>query len=134
MRMTMAVVTLAPVLAGMPLSAKAQEVAVPGSSQQYVLDIGAGIQYQPKYPGSNDYILVPFPLVAVQRFFLPGFGQVVDGREPKGTFRVPVVRLQWQARGLGLTRTDRDRNHRLGLGTGGWNWIPLRLAARHRRS
>jgi MipA family protein len=81
MRMTMAVASLAPVFASMPISAKAQEVAVSGGSHQYVLDIGAGIQYQPKYPGSNDYILVPFPLVAVQRFFLPGFGQVVDGEE-----------------------------------------------------
>ena len=44
------------------------------------------MQYQPKYPGSNDYILFPLPIIAVQRFFLPGFGQVVGGEEKLRAF------------------------------------------------
>ena len=86
MRNTMAVVCLAPLLAAVPISAKAQEMALSTSPYQYVLDLGVGVQYQPKYPGSKDYILVPFPLIAVQRFFLPGLGQVADGDEKLRAF------------------------------------------------
>ncbi len=88
MRIRMVIAVLVPVLAAMSISAKAQEAAVSSSPNQYVLDLGVGIQYQPKYPGSDDYILVPFPLVAVQRLFLPGFGQVVDGEEKLRAFSV----------------------------------------------
>ncbi len=86
MRKMTAVLSLAPLLA--PISAMAQEVPVSGSPYQYVVDLGAGVQYQPKYPGAKDYILVPFPLVAVQRLFIPGFGQVVDGEEQLRAFYV----------------------------------------------
>jgi len=79
-------VSLATLLAGVPISTEAQEVSLSNSPRQYVLDIGAGVQYKPKYPGSDDYILVPLPLVAVQRLFIPGFGQVVDGEEELRAF------------------------------------------------
>ena len=45
---------------------------------QYVLDLGAGVLAQPRYPGSDETIFVPYPLIAVSKFFLPGYGQV-DG-------------------------------------------------------
>ena len=76
---------------------------------KYVLDLGVGIQYQPKYPGSDDYILVPFPLIAVQRFFLPGFGQVADGEEKLRAFSVfPSFDFNGKREASELTRTDRD--------------------------
>ena len=85
MRNKMAVVCLAPLLAAVPMSAtlrkwRYQAVRINTCS------IWVGVQYQPKYPGSKDYILVPFPLIAVQRFFLPGFGQVADGEEKLRAF------------------------------------------------
>ena len=79
---------LASLLAIIPTTAQSQEATVSESPYQYVLDLGAGVQYQPKYPGSNDYILFPLPIIAVQRFFLPGFGQVVEGEEKLRAFYV----------------------------------------------
>lgn len=43
---------------------------------QYVLDLGAGIMAQPRYPGSDETIFVPYPLIAVGKFFVPGYGSV----------------------------------------------------------
>ena len=37
-------------------------------------------------PDRTNYILVPLPLVAIQRLFIPGFGQVVDGEEELRAF------------------------------------------------
>ena len=79
-------IALASLLAIIPATAQSQEATVSESPNQYVLDLGAGVQYQPKYPGSNDYILFPLPIIAVQRFFLPGFGQVVEGEEKLRAF------------------------------------------------
>ena len=58
MRVLSAIVFLAPFCVGLPISAKAEEVSVSSSPYQYVVDIGVGVQYKPKYPGSEDYILV----------------------------------------------------------------------------
>ncbi len=46
---------------------------------QYVLDLGVGAMFKPKYPGSDSYSVYPFPLISVGRFYVPGLGQVVDG-------------------------------------------------------
>lgn len=54
------------------LPASAQDAA----NHQYVLDLGAGVQAQPRYPGSDETIYVPYPLIAVSKFFIPGYGQV----------------------------------------------------------
>ncbi|MEI7601348.1 MAG: MipA/OmpV family protein [Aestuariivirga sp.] len=58
-------------------------LASPASAQsadthQYVLDLGAGVLAQSRYPGSDETIFVPYPLIAVSKFFLPGYGQI-DG-------------------------------------------------------
>ena len=45
-------IALASLLAIIPMSAQSQEATVSESPYQYVLDLGAGVQYQPKYPGS----------------------------------------------------------------------------------
>ncbi len=47
-----------------------------GQDHQYVLDLGAGVMAQPRYPGSDETIFVPYPLIAVSKFFLPGYGQI----------------------------------------------------------
>jgi len=46
--------------------------------RQYVLDLGAGVMAQPRYPGSDETIFVPYPLIAVSKFFLPGYGQIEE--------------------------------------------------------
>lgn len=43
---------------------------------QYVLDLGGGVMAQPRYPGSDETIFVPYPLIAVSKFFVPGYGQI----------------------------------------------------------
>ncbi|MFN4141626.1 MipA/OmpV family protein [Aestuariivirga sp.] len=49
--------------------------------EQYVLDLGVGVMAKPRYPGSDEVIAVPFPIISVGRFFVPGIGQVIDGDE-----------------------------------------------------
>jgi outer membrane scaffolding protein for murein synthesis (MipA/OmpV family) len=61
------------VVAAAPVAATADLV---DSGWQYLLDLGAGLKFKPKYPGANDYILVPYPIVSVSRLYLPGLGQV----------------------------------------------------------
>lgn len=48
------------------------------SEAQYVLDLGAGVMAQSRYPGSDETIIVPYPLISVSKFFIPGLGQVID--------------------------------------------------------
>lgn len=47
--------------------------------RQYVIDLGAGVMAQPRYPGSDETIFVPYPLFAVGKFFVPGVGDVAEG-------------------------------------------------------
>jgi len=47
--------------------------------KQFVLELGGGLIAKPKYPGASDYIISPFPIVSIGRFYLPGVGQVADG-------------------------------------------------------
>ena len=58
------------------------------STKQYVIDLGAGLMYQPKYRGADEMIAVPFPLISVGRFFIPGVGDVIDGDAPLRKFSV----------------------------------------------
>ncbi len=46
-----------------------------GGGPQYLMDVGIGALAEPKYPGADTYIVVPYPLFAVGRFFIPGIGQ-----------------------------------------------------------
>jgi len=48
---------------------------------QYSVHLGVGGLYQSKYPGADSYILSPYPIVVVDRLYVPGVGQVVDGNE-----------------------------------------------------
>jgi len=46
--------------------------------KQFVVSVGLGGLWQPRYPGADDYLLSPFPIITFDRLFVPGFGQVVD--------------------------------------------------------
>lgn len=43
-----------------------------------VIDLGVGGMVQPKFASSDDYIILPYPLVAVSYLRLPIFGEVVS--------------------------------------------------------
>lgn len=49
--------------------------------KQYEVKLGVGLQLSNKYPGADKSILVPYPIIVVDRLYVPGFGQVVDGVE-----------------------------------------------------
>ena len=71
-------------LAGAALPAGAASLP----DEQYVFDLGAGVMLQPRYPGSDEMIAVPFPIIAVSKFFLPGVGDVIDADKPLRRFTV----------------------------------------------
>jgi len=52
-----------------------------GLGHQYSVHLGIGGLYQPKYPGAGDYLLSPYPIIVFDRLYVPGVGQVVDGKE-----------------------------------------------------
>lgn len=56
---------------------------------QYVLDLGAGVMTKPRYDGSDSYLFSPMPIIAVGRFYIPGLGQVADGKKEMGVFFYP---------------------------------------------
>lgn len=60
-----------------PASAQSKE------DKQYVMDLGAGVMAQPRYPGSDEVIAVPYPLIAVSKFFLPGYGQIESDKDTR---------------------------------------------------
>ena len=63
----------------LPLLATLSPAAAQSVEQhQYVMDLGAGLLTKPRYPGSNEAIVVPYPLIAFSRFYMPGYGQVDD--------------------------------------------------------
>ncbi|GGB38648.1 membrane protein [Roseibium aquae] len=97
-----------------------QTVAEP--QRQYDIDIGLGAVMQPRYAASDSYILTPFPIINVGRFFVPGLGQVADGRKRQGVFFFPSFgfvgeRSASDDRDLTGTR-DVDWALELGLGAG----------------
>lgn len=53
-------------------------MAEEASNHQYVIDLGAGVMAKPRYPGSDEVIAVPFPLIFVGKFFIPGVGEVIS--------------------------------------------------------
>jgi outer membrane protein len=57
------------------------------NKRQYEIDLGAGLIAQPRYPGSDETIYVPYPLFVVGRIFVPGIGQI---EEDGGVRRVSI--------------------------------------------
>jgi outer membrane scaffolding protein for murein synthesis (MipA/OmpV family) len=77
--MTMRKLLLTTAMAG--LTTMTPAMADETTDKQYVLDLGVGVMAQPRYPGSDETIFVPYPLIAVGKFFVPGYGDVGGGNE-----------------------------------------------------
>ena len=56
------------------------------SAVQFEIELGAGAIVKPKYPGADTFLVSPFPIFGVGRFYVPGLGQVVEGEELKRGF------------------------------------------------
>ncbi len=59
------------------------------ANRQFVIDLGIGAIAKPRYEAADSYLVYPFPIISVGRFYLPGLGQVVDGRRKSGVFFYP---------------------------------------------
>ncbi|MTI43274.1 putative outer membrane protein [Roseibium hamelinense] len=77
------------ILSGSAGAAFSQNGTVPLPQRQYVLDVGVGGMVQPRYEAADSYLFVPFPLISVGRFYVPGLGQVADGKKRQGVFFYP---------------------------------------------
>jgi outer membrane scaffolding protein for murein synthesis (MipA/OmpV family) len=54
---------------------------------QYLLNLGGGGVVKPTYPGADTYMLLPYPIIEVGRFYIPGIGQTE--KKVKGIFFYP---------------------------------------------
>ena len=59
--------------------------------RQYLMNLGVGGLVKPKYPGADTYMLVPYPIIDVGRFYVPGVGQTE--RKARGLFFSPSFNL-----------------------------------------
>lgn len=73
-RLTTAYCAAALLIAAMPAHSQAEDT----STDRYVFDLGLGVMAKPRYPGSDEVIAVPFPLIFVGKFFIPGIGEVIE--------------------------------------------------------
>lgn len=64
-------------------AAEPDTVPVPEAveTREIVFDLGIGAQVQPKFPTSDEYEVVPYPLIRLRFLRLPVIGDVVTGRE-----------------------------------------------------
>lgn len=72
------------------LIAVAQPALADDSGAEYVFDAGAGLMAKPRYPGSDEVIAVPFPIISVSKFFVPGIGEVIDADKTNATRRFSI--------------------------------------------
>jgi len=77
------------ILSGAAL-AESGQVSQQDSTKQFVIDLGVGAIAKPRYEAADSYLIYPFPIVTVGRFYLPVFGQVVDGKRRSGPFLYPA--------------------------------------------
>lgn len=92
------------------------------SKRQYEIELGIGAMVAPRFSSSESYLVSPVPILSVGRFYLPGLGQVVDGRRKSGVFFFPSFgfvgeRSSDDARDLTGTK-DVDWALELGFGAG----------------
>lgn len=71
--------TVALCAAALGVAAAPSALAEEASTHQYVFDLGVGVMAKPRYPGSDEVIAVPFPIISVGRFYIPGVGDIIDG-------------------------------------------------------
>ena len=92
---------------------------------QYVFDLGLGVMAKPRYPGSDEVIAVPFPIISVGKFFIPGVGDVIDedaARQPLQ--HLSLLQLQRTARIIRFERARRPGGRRLGPRSGPRRCLP----------
>ncbi|MDN3721032.1 MipA/OmpV family protein [Roseibium salinum] len=92
------------------------------ASRQFVVDLGVGAVLKPRYEAADSYLVYPFPIVSVGRFYLPGLGQVVEGNRRSGVFFYPSFNFIGERKAsdsTDLTGTETiDWAFELGLGGG----------------
>ena len=66
--------------------------AMPLPKGDFVLDLGLAAGVRPRYPGAEDFVVRPRPLVGVERLTLPVVGVVADG-PAEGVFVYPAFRV-----------------------------------------
>ena len=123
-------VALAVSLSALSGAAMAQsgELSAEDATKQFVVDLGVGAIAKPKYEAADSYLVYPFPIISVGRFYLPGLGQVVDGRRKSGVFFYPAFSFIGERKAsdsTDLTGTNKiDWALELGLGGGlrGEHW------------
>jgi len=105
-----------------PVQAEDAYPAVPQPTRQYVIEFGGGAMAQPRYEGADSYLIYPFPIISVANFYVPGLGQVADGRKKRGFFVYPsfnVIGERKASDSVDLTGTNTvDWALELGLGGG----------------
>ncbi|MEP2706616.1 MAG: MipA/OmpV family protein [Roseibium sp.] len=69
--------------------AQSSKVSAEDANKQFVVDLGVGAMVKPRYEAADSYLVYPFPLISIGRFYVPGLGQVVDGRRKSGVFVYP---------------------------------------------
>lgn len=111
-----------------------QAIAAP--VRQYVFNLGVGAIAKPRYEAADSYLIYPFPIISVANFYLPGLGQVADGRKKRGVFVYPAFNFigKRKASDSGdLTGTNTiDWALELGIG-GGWRTENYRVFAELRQ-
>ncbi|MBD8892061.1 MipA/OmpV family protein [Labrenzia suaedae] len=108
-------------LAFLAAAAVTQAASAQETQRQYEVDLGVGVSLAPKYETAESYLLSPFPLISVGRFYVPGLGQVVDGKRKTGVFFYPSFGFIGERKpsdSADLTGT-RKVNWALELGLGG---------------
>ncbi|MEP3045582.1 MAG: MipA/OmpV family protein [Roseibium sp.] len=102
--------------------AQSGDISENDANKQFVVDLGIGAMVKPRYEAADSYLVYPFPLISVGRFYVPGIGQVVDGRRKSGVFVYPsfsFVGKRKASDNSDLTGTDTvDWALELGLGGG----------------
>ncbi len=104
------------------VSAQDLSTGAPERQRQFEIDLGIGAMVKPRFSSSESYLVAPFPIISVGRFYVPGLGQVVDGRRKSGIFFFPSFgfvgeRSSDDAKDLAGTK-DVDWALELGLGGG----------------
>lgn len=77
-RFTTALCSTAIGAAALVIASAPPVLAQEARTDQYVFDLGLGVMAKPRYPGSDEVIAVPFPIISVGKFFIPGVGDVID--------------------------------------------------------
>ncbi len=102
--------------------AESGQISEQDATKQFVIDLGVGAIGKPRYEAADSYLIYPFPLISVGRFYLPGLGQVVDGRRRSGVFFYPSFNFIGERKAsdsTDLTGTDTvDWAVEVGLGGG----------------